>query len=469
MKNWFSLFGASALTLSLGACGLGNGSSAPPPPWDSATGGATAGDGRVLLRWDPTPGVDYWLFMATDASLTAFNWISLSNAHAYINATSNATSPYYVCGLYNDTTYYFATNGRIDGGPGGTSSTTISATPFNAATRSNGWSTGTISGTISGDINGLGYTSLTTCSNNAAISASGMFAAVGANGAIYTSDDGKTNWMPHPIVNFTTNLNAVTGYAANQNNIANPSLRWIAVGDGGAVVYFDGNNWLEGNAPGSAANSNTQTLRAITHVLSTYTAVGDAGTVISSTDGITWTTHTASSDTTNNLNGIAHGALYVAVGDAGTIITSVDGNTWTRRIPTTTVTANLHQVTSFVGYYGTIYVAVGDAGTVVVSKDGGATWETATAPPATSNTALVGITAESQFSYVWPLVADPLLGFITLAQFVAVDSNGNAYTSVNGFEWSAAIPTNAANLNTLVSSGFGYVAAGNGGTTAYAF
>lgn len=413
----------------------------------------------MRLDWVPTSGVEYWLFTASDASLTAFNWINLPNPHAYINATS----PYYVCGLYNGTTYYFATNGRIDGGPGGPSSATINAMPYNASTA---WQIGTTAS--ANHIYGVGYTSLTTCGNNSAISTTGMFAAVGANGAISTSDDGKTNWTSHPITNFATNLNAVTGYAANQNNTANPSLRWIAVGDGGAVVYFDGIDWIEGNAPGSTANPNVHTLRAITHVLSNYTAVGDAGAVVSSTDGITWTEHTASSGTSNNLNGITHGAVYVAVGDAGTIITSGDGATWTP-VQSSPTTNNLRQVAAYSSIYGSIYVAVGDAGTVVVSKDGGATWQMATTPPATSNAALVGVTVESQFSYVSPLVADPSLGFITLAQFVAVDSNGNAYTSVNGYNWSAAIPTGAANLNTLVSSGFGYVAAGNGGATAYAF
>lgn len=413
----------------------------------------------MKLLWDPTAGVEYWLFMASDASLTAFNWINLPNAHAYINATS----PYYVCGLYNGTTYYFATNGRVDGGPGGPSSPTISATPYNASAA---WQLNTTP--LTSDIYGVGYTSLETCGNNIGISSKGTFAAVGASGAIYTSGDGKTGWTDNSITNFTTNLNAVTGYAANQNNSANPSLRWIAVGDGGAVVYFDGTNWIVGGVPGSTANPNTQNLHAITHVLSNYTAVGDLGTVMSSTDGITWTSHTTSSGTANNLNGVTHGAVYVAVGDAGTIITSGDGTTWTP-VQSSPTTNNLRQVAAYSSIYGSIYVAVGDASTVVVSKDGGATWDIATSPPATSNAALVGVTVESQFSYVSPLVADPSLGFITLAQFVAVDSNGNAYTSVNGYEWSAAIPTGAANLNTLVSSGFGYVAAGNGGATTYAF
>jgi hypothetical protein len=461
VKRLFCVISTSALTLALAACNLNNGSSASPPPWDTTNGnGATAGDGRVKLEWTPTAGVEYWLFTASDAALTAFNWISLANSHAYVGATS----PYYVCGMYNDTTYYFATNGRIDRGPGGPSSSTIDATPYNAATHSNGWRVGDM---IASSINGLGYASLTTCGNNALISAEGKFAAVGANGAIYTSVDGKTGWTPWPIPNFTANLNAITGYAANQNNSTDPALRWIAVGDGGAVAYFDGSTWLEGSAPGSAANPNTNTLNAITHVASVYTAVGNAGTIMTSSDGITWSSHTASSGTTNNLHGVTHGIIYVAVGDAGTIITSGDGATWSA-IQNSPTTNNLHQVSAFTSIYGTIYVAVGDAGTVVVSKDGGATWTAATTPPATT-AALTGIAVESQVSYVATPVADTSLGFITTAQFVAVDANGNAYTSVNGYVWTTAVATGATDLAAMVSSGFGYLAAGNSGVTSYAF
>jgi hypothetical protein len=99
----------------------------------------------------------------------------------------------------------------------------------------------------------------------------------------------------------------------------------------------------------------------------------------------------------------------------------------------------------------------------VTSINGGATWTSQSL--GTPN--LVSVVAESQF--VINAVADPLLGFISNAQFVAVDSTGNAYSSTNGLTWSSAISTGASSLNALVSSGFGYVATGNAGATAYAF
>jgi hypothetical protein len=439
------------LTPMLSGC-FDNGSPASPPP-DLR---ATAGDGRVKLEWTPSPGVEYWLFAATDPSLTAFHWLDLPNGHAYISAVS----PYYLCGLYKNLNYYFASNGRINGGPGGPSSPTISAAPYSASTVA--WTASSTS--PSPVLNGVGYTSLTTCSNITTISAVGSFTAVGSGGEIFTSSDGKI-WSA-PTSPISTSLNAVTGYAANQNNPSNPGLRWVAVGDGGASVYsLDGITWTVGNPANSnsPANPSNLSLRSITHVAATFFAVGDAGTILSSTDGITWVSHTATSGTTNNLRGVTHGNIYVAVGDSGTILTSGNGSNWTvqTNISPSVPSTILRQVTSF----GNIIVAVGDGGTIVTSKDNGTTWAVQTI----GGTNLVGITEESQFVYVANPVVDPLLGFYANVQFVAVDSVGNAYTSPNGYTWSSAITTGTTSMNALVGSGFGYVTVGNAGATAYAF
>ena len=117
---------AAMVTALLSGC-YGKGSSADPP----ANFTATAGDGRVMLTWIPVPGVDYWLFAAASPSLTAFNWSGLPYALAYINTPM----PYYMCGLFDDVQYYFAANGRINGGPGGPSSPTITAMPYDASAR----------------------------------------------------------------------------------------------------------------------------------------------------------------------------------------------------------------------------------------------------------------------------------------------------------------------------------------------
>lgn len=105
----------------LAACG-GSGSSAPPP-----TGGitATAGDGQVTITWTADAGVDYWLMYAATAS--AINMKSPPGNHVWI--TSNVTSPLVISGLTNGVTYSFAMDGRISGGPGGSQTPSVSATP----------------------------------------------------------------------------------------------------------------------------------------------------------------------------------------------------------------------------------------------------------------------------------------------------------------------------------------------------
>jgi photosystem II stability/assembly factor-like uncharacterized protein len=453
VKKSLTLFIVALTSILLSGC-LDNGSSAAPP----TNMVATAGDGRVKVTWTGSSGVDYWLFTATDMALSAMNWTGLLNAHVYINASS----PYYLCGLFNDTTYYFVTNGRNNGGPGGASSLQVNAKPYNASAN---WTMPAVSSVPANvNLNGVGYTSLTTCSNNTT-SSSGQFAAVGAGGAIYTSADNGQTWVARTP--FTSDLNAITGYAANQNNLTTPALLWVAVGANGATTYSNdqGVTWKEGRAVPTIPNP---TLNAITQVSGTFFAVGDAANIYSTTDGTTWITHTpATTVTTNNLRGIAHGTNYVAVGDNGTILTSGDGNTWASHTLTPALPSNLKQVTSI----GNLIVAVGDAGTIVTSKDAGATWVVQMPFGATN---LVGVAAE--FQYKENEVVDKWLGIVPTVQFVAIDSSGNAYTtkssltSVDGMTWtSMATPTGASSLNALVSSGFGYISVGNAGATTTAF
>jgi fibronectin type 3 domain-containing protein len=71
--------------------------------------------------------------------------------------------------------------------------------------------------------------------------------------------------------------------------------------------------------------------------------VGNSGTILTSSDGTTWTSRT--SGTTNNLYGVTYGnSTFVTVGDSGTILTSSDGTTWTSR--TSGTTNNLYGVTT---------------------------------------------------------------------------------------------------------------------------
>ncbi len=455
MKKLYCLLIAAIAATLLSGC-FDNGSNAAPPAGFTAQ----AGDGRVILTWIPNYSVEYWVFTATDPSLTAFNWTNLANEHAYINAAT----PFYMCGLLTSTVgstyltpYYFAANGRSNGGPGGPSSPTISATPYNASAQSY-WNGGTVGSST--DLYGVGYLGTTTCSNSPT-SANGIFAAVGKGGAIYTSTDGVAWTTPTSVPSGLPDLYAVTGNAANLNNPTTPGIVWIAVGAGGASVYsYDGINWSNGGA----LNTNINSLRSITHSGSTFIAVGDTGTILSASgitdSGIPWTTQY--SGTTNNLLSVTYGNFYTAVGENGTILTSSGTGTWTQQQVSLPTSQTLRQVAT----YESITVAVGDNGTIVTSVNNGGQWTLQPTLPGAPN--LVGVVAEAQVAAPGTAI-DYVLGVVPYAQFVALDSNGNAYTSVNGVEWSGPFFTGINSPNAFVSSGFGYVAAGNAGATAYAF
>ena len=104
---------------------------------------------------------------------------------------------------------------------------------------------------------------------------------------------------------------------------------------------------------------------------SIFKAVGYSGTILSSPDGITWTSSTWDSQnygTSKNLSGITYGgSTFVAVGWYSTIISSSDGTTWTER------NSGKSWDLSGVAYGNSTFVVVGWKGTILNSTDGN-TW-----------------------------------------------------------------------------------------------
>lgn len=107
----------------------------------------------------------------------------------------------------------------------------------------------------------------------------------------------------------------------------------IAVGEGGAILRTtnSGANWLQVALP-AAAPAGIR-LRDVSALSSTVLViVGDAGTVLRSADsGATWSLVTGI-PVQENLNAVSSflGGFIVAAGDRGTIITSTNGTTWTQ-------------------------------------------------------------------------------------------------------------------------------------------
>jgi len=111
----------------------------------------------------------------------------------------------------------------------------------------------------------------------------------------------------------------------------------------------------------------TDDIWCVTYANGTFAAVTDQGNLLTSTNGLNWSSQAV--DPGVWLESIAYGnGTWVVVGDKGTILVSSDLKTW--------VHANSFHADSVTGaklngvlYDGMIWVAVGEAGTIVTSSD----------------------------------------------------------------------------------------------------
>jgi len=105
-----------------------------------------------------------------------------------------------------------------------------------------------------------------------------------------------------------------------------------------------------------------------------WVAVGEAGTIIRSTDGgDTWTG--VSNPTGDVLYGVAfHGPVGIAVGLGGTMLRSSDGGASWEKLPRATT-----KILFAVSMSATAAVAAGEEGTILHSSDDGATWKASAA------------------------------------------------------------------------------------------
>jgi hypothetical protein len=133
--------------------------------------------------------------------------------------------------------------------------------------------------------------------------------------------------------------------------------------------------------------------------------VGDAGTVLTSLDGVTWTN--GISGTSNRLDAVmATTNVMVAVGFGGTILTTTNGLDWVQAESGTG--RWLHDVTAGEG----LQVAVGELGTILTSTNG-TDWELVESGVSRH---LFGVGFDEE-------------------GFVAAGQSGIVLRSVNGTEW----------------------------------
>jgi len=181
---------------------------------------------------------------------------------------------------------------------------------------------------------------------NAAAWSGDEFRVVGDGGVMLASPDGVI-WSPR-----------ASKTTANLNGIIWSSTKFVYVGDGGAILTV-----LPTGTPQLRASGTLQNLNAIgVSANGTLVTVGAAGTILTSTDGITWISR--SSGTGANIQGVTSSATQiVVVATSGRILTSPNGTNWTVRQSKTS--SDLAGVT----WSGTLFVAVGKAGTIDISPD----------------------------------------------------------------------------------------------------
>jgi hypothetical protein len=439
--------------VALSSC-LGNsGDPAAPPPGVAPI----SGDGLVGINWESQFNVNYLAFGSTNPTLTTENFATIG--FPIINAPPWSRAPAILCNAPNGLTYYFTVDARTGTAPGGPAAPVVTATGRPAGGAGT-WKRGNPLGV---KLNGVGYGAITSCLPSGL--ATGVFAAVGPAGTVFSSTDG-INWTSRTPSNFGADLYSVVVHTTTLNNPPVAGLLFVAVGAGGAVLRSgDGINWTLG----AAFNPSAPTLRSVSLASAGFVAVGDNGRIQTSPDGVTWTVQ--NSGTTVNLHAVTCvSTACVAVGDAGLVDLSFDGGgLWTQQTlggGTAALRAvvygnndNNETANGVIGLGGSAPTSIN---TWVIVGDGGTAFQTTTLGTSTG-------------TIVWNPVpiagAADLVAVSYTTHFLAVDSAGNAFSSELAIanSWTPAVATGVTDPVSIVTNGSGYVLVGAGGENATAF
>src|SRR2546427_3540955 len=342
-------------------------------------------------------------------------------------------SPRVVGGLTNGVQYAFVMNATDRDSPGGPSTPVLTAVPRLAGAS---WTSGAPLGSPPQNLNGVAF--------GAALN---RIVAVGDSGTLLAGDLNYTSTSPPGVTAWTQATSIPTGFASDLSSVASSGSQFIALGtDGSVVTSTDGNTWT---AAASIPNGGTRMNSLAFGLVSspTYVAVGDGGKIFTSTDLVTWATVLPL--TGSNLYSVSFPKdTFVATGAGGALLTSLDGSTWTVR---TSNTPNALRGTAFgtgSTAAGASYVVVGDAGTILTSADG-TTWNPITPPPLSQD--LRSVTFGSRF--------------VVVGQESVVGRGSIAVYSDDTINWVQA-PSNSGDLAAVLFAPAMYLAVGASGANA---
>ena len=205
-------------------------------------------------------------------------------------------------------------------------------------------------------------------------------------------------------------------------------------------------------------------LRSVTCGDSQYVVVGDSGTILTSPDGLVWTSRI--SGITAGLRSVTYGnGQYIAIGDSSRILTSANGIIWNSRSSGTG--NNLNSVT----YGNGQFIAVGNRGIydteIVITSPDGITWALNTtgyyAHGFLVNTDLVFIFYGNGQNTALRnnIFSDPIRPISRELSDIITSSDGIHWTTI----WSTPFPGNTGQFSILTSVTYGngrYVAVGTG-------
>jgi hypothetical protein len=183
-------------------------------------------------------------------------------------------------------------------------------------------------------------------------------------------------------------LDGLANWQAVANNIIGDNIQTVAYGNdvfvagsyagsGDAAYSIDGVNWV--SRDGTATTFGTNSFNRIRFLNNKFYAVGSAGTMAWTSNGVTWTAITQS-EINGKINDIAYGKeMLIIVGDGGAMAYSEDdGGNWTSNNQTSIFkhsgggAVNINSIVYAAGKF----MAVGQSGTAAVSFDG-KTWANA--------------------------------------------------------------------------------------------
>jgi len=211
--------------------------------------------------------------------------------------------------------------------------------------------------------------------------------------------------------------------------------RYMAVGYQGSVMSSsDGIVW-------TTQRIENVELRDITWTGSDYVVVGVAGTILTSADGNIWAKQT--SGTAENFNGVTWtGSRVVAIGDAGLIKTSPTGISWTQQ------TSNTVKILRGIVWSGAALVATGDS-VILLSDSSGISW----------SPVLTGSGYDLN-DVTWTGVKFVTVGVKT-AGIITWPFPGISFSSANGITWSSPQTYSTAGLSSVTWTGSQLIAVGN--------